>query len=40
MKINDILRDEGMSGNPICRTHIAINMQMKHDFERSFLPIS
>ena len=37
MKINDILRDDR---NPIWRTHIAINIQMKHDFERSFLPIS
>jgi hypothetical protein len=37
MKINDILRDEGIQyGERI----LLINMQMKHDFERSFLPIS
>jgi hypothetical protein len=29
MKISDILRDEGIQY--IWRTHIAINMQMKHE---------
>jgi hypothetical protein len=38
MKINDIATSR--QRNPIWRTHIAINMQMKHDFERSFLHIS